>query len=67
MINKVADEASAKLLFICPHEVWVKVTYGWFAALSLCRPSFHLLTHVRVSQLCFSLPSIIITITRKET
>ena len=27
MINKMADEASPILLFICSHEVWVKVTY----------------------------------------
>ena len=45
MINKMADEASAILLFICLHEVWVKVTYDWSSALCLClclcRPSFH--------------------------
>ena len=83
MINKMADEASAILLLICSHEVWVKVTYDWSMAwayacayvdpvftsqsydirirtstrrtnlsgflvlvLSLCRPSFHLRTHV---------------------
>ena len=27
MINKMADEASAILLFICSHEVWVKVIH----------------------------------------
>ena len=27
MINKMADEASPILLFICSLEVWVKVTY----------------------------------------
>ena len=29
MINKRADEASAILLLIYSHEVWVKVTYDW--------------------------------------
>ena len=29
VINKTADEASAILLLICSHEVWVKVTYDW--------------------------------------
>ena len=29
MINKMADEASAILLFKCSHEVWVKVIYDW--------------------------------------
>ena len=29
MINKMADKASAILLFICSHEVWVKVIYDW--------------------------------------
>ena len=29
MINKMADEASAILLLIYSHEVWVKVTYDW--------------------------------------
>ena len=52
MINKMADEASAILLLICSHEVWVKVTYDWSTALCLClclcRPPFHLLTHVLV-------------------
>ena len=33
MIKKMADEASALLLLICEHEVWVKVTYDWFTAL----------------------------------
>ena len=33
MINKMADEASAILLLICSHEVWVKVTYDWSTAL----------------------------------
>ena len=33
MINKMADE----LLFICSHEVWVKVIYDWSkSALCLC-------------------------------
>ena len=45
MINKMADEASAILLLICLHEVWVKMTYDWSTALSLClclcRPRFH--------------------------
>ena len=45
MINKMANEASAILLLICSHEVWVKVTYDWSTALCLClclcRPSFH--------------------------
>ena len=45
MINKMADDASAILLLICSHKVWVKVTYDWFTALCsclcLCRPSFH--------------------------
>ena len=27
MINKMADASSAILLFICSHEVWVKVAY----------------------------------------
>ena len=37
MINKMADEASAILLFICSHEVWVKVIYDWSkSALCLC-------------------------------
>ena len=48
----MADEASAILLSICSHEVWVKVTYDWSTALCiclcLCRPRFHLLTHVLV-------------------
>ena len=35
-INKMADDSSAILLLICSHEVWVKVTYGWFTALCLC-------------------------------
>ena len=42
----MADEASAILLLMCSHEVWVKVTYDWSTALCLClclcRPSFHL-------------------------
>ena len=41
----MADEASAILLLICSHEVWIKVTYDWSMALwlylCLCRPSFH--------------------------
>ena len=45
MINKMAGQASAILLLICSHEVWVKVTYDWSTALCLClsscRPSFH--------------------------
>ena len=36
MINKIADEAFAILLFICSHEVWVKLTYDWSTALCLC-------------------------------
>ena len=40
----MVDEASTRLLFICSHEVWVKVTYDWPTALCLslclCRPSF---------------------------
>ena len=36
MINKTADEASAILLLICSHEVWVRVTYDWSKALRLC-------------------------------
>ena len=36
MINKMADEASAILLLICSHEVWVKVTYDWSTTLCLC-------------------------------
>ena len=28
----MSDEASAILLLICSHEVWVKVTYDWFTA-----------------------------------
>ena len=37
MINKMADEASAMLFFICSHEVWVKVIYDWSkSALCLC-------------------------------
>ena len=44
-INKMADEASAILLFICSNEVWVKETYDWPTALYLClclsRPRFH--------------------------
>ena len=35
MINKMADEASAILLLICSHEVWVKVAYDWSTALVL--------------------------------
>ena len=46
MVNKMADEASAILLLICQHEVWVKAVYDWFTALCLClclcRPTFHL-------------------------
>ena len=42
----MADEASAILLLICSHEVWLKVAYDWSTALCLCmclcRPSFHL-------------------------
>ena len=41
----MTDEASAILLLICSHEVWVKVTYDCSKALCLClclcRPSFH--------------------------
>ena len=46
----MADEASAILLLICSHEVWVKVVYDLSTALwlCLCRPSFHLLRHVLV-------------------
>ena len=44
VINKMADEASAILLLICLHGVWVKVTFDWstalFLFLCLCRPSF---------------------------
>ena len=36
MINKMADEASAILLLLCLHEVWVKVTYDWSTNLCLC-------------------------------
>ena len=37
MINKMADEVSAILLFICSHEVWIKVIYDWSkSALCLC-------------------------------
>ena len=32
MINKMSDEASAILLLICSHEVWVKLIYDWFTA-----------------------------------
>ena len=32
----MADEASVIRLFICLHEVWVKVTYDWATALCLC-------------------------------
>ena len=35
VINKMADEASAILLLICLHGVWVKVTYDWSMALFL--------------------------------
>ena len=35
MINKMADEASAILLLMCSHEVWVKVTYDWSTGLVL--------------------------------
>ena len=35
MINKIADEASAILLLICSHEVWVKVAYDWSTTLCL--------------------------------
>ena len=31
MINKIAHEASAKLLLICSYEVWVKVSDLWLA------------------------------------
>ena len=45
MINKMADEASAILLLICSHEVWVKVAYDWSMTLCLClclcQLSFH--------------------------
>ena len=63
MINKLADTI---LLFICSHEVWVKVTHDWSTALCLClylrRPSFHLSklqhkhTHKRKKKklVCFS-------------
>ena len=34
MINKMSDEASAILLLIFSHEVWIKVTYDWFTACS---------------------------------
>ena len=33
IINKMTDEASAILLLICSHEVWVKVAYDWSTAL----------------------------------
>ena len=36
MINKMANKASAILLLICSHEVWVKGTYDWSKALCLC-------------------------------
>ena len=32
MMNEISDEASAILLLICLHEVWVKVTYDLFTA-----------------------------------
>ena len=32
MINKMSEEASAILLLICSHEVWVKLIYDWFTA-----------------------------------
>ena len=45
MINKIADERSAKFLLICLQEVWVKVIYDWCTAfclcLCLCQPRFH--------------------------
>ena len=48
----MVDEATAILLLICSHEIWVKVAYDWSTALCLClclcRPSFHLLTHLLV-------------------
>ena len=46
LTNKTVDEASAILLLICLHEVWVKVTYDWsttlYLCLCLCQPRFHL-------------------------
>ena len=36
MINKTADDASAILLLICSHGVWVTETYDWSTALCLC-------------------------------
>ena len=33
MINKMADGASAILLLICSHKLWVKLTYDWSTAL----------------------------------
>ena len=36
MINKMSDEASAILLLICSHEVWVIVTYDCSTAWCLC-------------------------------
>ena len=35
MINKMAYEASATLLLVCSHKVWVNVTYFWSTALCL--------------------------------
>ena len=32
----MTDEVSTILLFICSHEVWVKVAYDWSTALCLC-------------------------------
>ena len=32
----MAHDASAILLLICLHEVWVKATYDWCTALCLC-------------------------------
>ena len=46
MINKMANEASAILLLICSHKVWVNVTYFRSTALCLahacvlCQPCF---------------------------
>ena len=47
MINKMADE----LLFICSHEVWVKVIYDWSkSALCLC-PCLSMSTRHRAANL----------------
>ena len=59
MINKMADEASAILLLISPHEVWVKVTvwliHGLVLILLLMSTQFSLVSSITLHP-CRSFP-----------